>query len=236
MAGEQLLLSSVFVAGMLSFLSPCILPLLPVYISILSANEAVSKVISVGKFQLNPQLILKTIVFVFGLSTSFVILGFGAGFLGSLLYADWLLPVCGVIVVLLGLHQIGLFQVAALNKEKKMSFKRSDKRDYVGAYILGFTFSIGWTPCIGPILGAVLGLSASEGHATYGALLMFVYALGLLIPFVLMAIFSDVLLRHMKKLHPHLGKIRIAGGVLIVLMGIVLMTNNLNILLTMFPQ
>lgn len=235
MGGEQLLLSSVFVAGMLSFLSPCIVPLLPVYLSILSTNENGSRVIT-KKFQLNGRLLLKTIVFVLGLSTSFVLLGFGAGYLGSLLYADWVLPVCGVIVILLGLHQIGLFQLALLNKEKKVSLKRSDKRDYVGAYLLGFTFSIGWTPCIGPILGAVLGLSASEGHAAYGALLMFVYALGLLIPFVLMAVFSDMLLQQMKKLHPHLDKIRIAGGVLIVLMGIVLMTNNLNILLTIFPQ
>ena len=235
MGGEQLLLSSVFVAGMLSFLSPCIVPLLPVYLSILSTNENGSRFIT-KKFQLNGRLLLKTIVFVLGLSTSFVLLGFGAGYLGSLLYADWVLPVCGVIVILLGLHQIGLFQLALLNKEKKVSIKRSDKRDYVGAYLLGFTFSIGWTPCIGPILGAVLGLSASEGHATYGALLMFVYALGLLIPFVLMAVFSDMLLQQMKKLHPHLDKIRIAGGVLIVLMGIVLMTNNLNFLLTIFPQ
>ena len=236
MGGEQLLLSSVFVAGMLSFLSPCIVPLLPVYLSILSTNGTESKVVITNKFQVNPSLLFKTIVFVCGLSTSFVLLGFGAGYLGSLLYADWVLPVCGVIVILLGLHQIGLFQLRLLNKEKKVMLKRSDKRDYIGAYLLGFTFSIGWTPCIGPILGAVLGLSASEGHATYGALLMFVYALGLLIPFIGMAIFSDLLLRHIKKLHPHLEKIKIAGGVLIVLMGIVLMTNNLNILLTIFPQ
>ena len=236
MGGEQLLLSSVFVAGMVSFLSPCIVPLLPVYLSILSSNGTGSKVVTTKKFQLNLSLLLKTIVFVFGLSTSFVLLGFGAGYLGSLFYADWVLPVCGVIVILLGFHQMGLFQLALLNKEKKVMLKRSDKRDYVGAYLLGFTFSIGWTPCIGPILGAVLGLSASEGHATYGALLMFVYALGLLIPFVCMAIFSDMLLHHMKKLHPHLDKIKLAGGVLIVLMGIVLMTNNLNILLTIFPQ
>lgn len=104
MGSEQLLLSSVFVAGMVFFLSPCIVPLLPVYLSIRSSNGNGSKVVTIKKFQLNLSLLLKTIVFVFGLSTCFVLLGFGAGYLGSLLYADWFLPVCGVIVILLGLH------------------------------------------------------------------------------------------------------------------------------------
>lgn len=232
MGSEQLLFSTVFFAGIVSFLSPCILPLLPVYLSILSTNETNTKRI----LPINFLLLAKTIVFVLGLSTSFVILGFGAGYLGSLLYANWVLPVCGLIVILLGLHQIGLFQSKILNREKKVTLKRSEKRDLFGAYLLGFTFSIGWTPCIGPILGAVLGLSASDGSATYGALLMFIYSLGLLIPFLLMAIFSDFLLQRMKKVHPYLDKIRIAGGVLIVIMGIILMTNNLNIFLTIFPQ
>lgn len=236
MGSEQLLFSTVFFAGIVSFLSPCILPLLPVYLSILSTSETNTKWILPNKFSINLILLAKTIVFVFGLSTSFVLLGFGAGYLGSLLYADWVLPVCGLIVILLGLHQMGLFQSKILNREKKVTFKRSEKRDLFGAYLLGFTFSIGWTPCIGPILGAVLGLSASEGYATYGAFLMLIYSLGLLIPFLLMAIFSDFLLQRLKKVHPHLEKIKIAGGILIVIMGIILMTNNLNIFLTIFPQ
>ena len=239
MVGEQLLFSTVFIAGMLSFLSPCILPLLPVYISVLSTNgdgTTSQPTFNIGKWQVNPHLIFKTVIFVFGLSTSFVILGFGAGFLGAFLNTDWFIVVCGAVVVVLGLHQIGVFKFAVLNKENKVQLKRSSKRDLLGTYLLGFTFSIGWTPCIGPILGAVLGLSASEGHATYGALMMFIYALGLLIPFLVLAIFSDLLLRHIKKINKHLNKIKIAGGIVIILMGIILMTNNLNLLLTIIPQ
>lgn len=239
MVGEQLLMTTVFIAGILSFLSPCILPLLPVYLSVLSTNEigiTDRRVLSFGKWQVNPYLIYKTVIFVFGLSTCFVILGFGAGLLGSVIHADWFLFVCGAIVVLLGLQQVGILKFTFLQKETKVQLKRSNKRDLLGTYLLGFTFSMGWTPCIGPVLGAVLGLSASDGHAAYGAFMMFIYALGLLIPFLLMSIFSDVLLRRLKKLNKHTNKIKIAGGVMIILMGIVLMTNNLNLLLTILPQ
>lgn len=236
---EQLIFSTVFIAGILSFLSPCIVPLLPVYFSVLSTNASgvtIQHSLPLFKWQVNLHLIFKTIIFVFGLSTSFVILGFGAGFLGAFINTDWFIAICGAVVVLLGLHQIGLLKIAVLHKETKVRLSRSDKRDLLGTYLLGLTFSMGWTPCIGPILGAVLGLSASEGQATYGALMMFFYALGLLIPFLLLAIFSDFLLRHVKKLNKHTEKIKVIGGLIIIFMGIVLMTNNLNLLLTFIPQ
>ncbi len=236
---EQLIFSTVFIAGILSFISPCIVPLLPVYFSVLSTNASgvtIHHSLPLFKWQVNLHLIFKTIIFVFGLSTSFVILGFGAGFLGAFINTDWFIAICGAVVVLLGLHQIGLLKIAVLHKETKVRLSRSDKRDLLGTYLLGLTFSMGWTPCIGPILGAVLGLSASEGQATYGALMMFFYALGLLIPFLLLAIFSDFLLRHVKKLNKHTEKIKVIGGLIIIFMGIVLMTNNLNLLLTFIPQ
>lgn len=239
LAIEQLLLSSVFIAGLLSFFSPCILPLLPVYISILSTNkqgQTTNNPSSLFKGKLNLHLLLKTFIFVAGLSTSFIILGFGAGFLGAVLNTSWFIVACGAFVVLLGLHQVGLFQVSILNREKKVKLSRSENRDLIGTYLLGFTFSIGWTPCIGPILGAVLGLSANEGQALYGAFLMFIYALGLLIPFLIMALFSDILLRKVKNLNKHMNKMKIAGGVIIIIMGLFLMTNNLNWFTTLIPQ
>lgn len=220
MAGEQVLISTVFVAGVLSFIAPCILPLLPVYLSVFSTNaeRAGGREFRVGKVSINPTLLVKTIVFVSGLSMSFVLLGFGAGALGILLSSNWFMVVCGGIAILLGLYQIGLFNFAFLNRESKMQLKRSEKRDIFGTFLLGFTFSFGWTPCIGPALGAVLGLSASEGQATYGAFLMFVYASGLLIPFLLLAVFSDTVMRHVKKIQKHMRKIQVAGGVLVILM------------------
>ncbi|WLV24634.1 cytochrome c biogenesis protein CcdA [Aciduricibacillus chroicocephali] len=239
MIGDPLVLSSVLIAGVLSFLSPCILPLLPVYVSVLSSGSETAtggRQLTIGKVTINLWLIFKTVIFVFGLSTSFVLLGFGAGALGSLINTDGFLIVCGIVVILLGLHQTGLVSIPFLERENKLSLKRSGKRDLIGTYLLGFTFSFGWTPCIGPILGAVLGLSASEGQAAYGAFLMLVYALGMLIPFLLLAVFSDVLLRQTKKLNRHLRTIRITGGVIIVIMGIFLMTNQLNFFTTLIPQ
>lgn len=238
MLGEQVLISTVFFAGLLSFFAPCILPLLPVYVSLLSSNtdgkQGGQRLF--GKLNVNPHLILKTVVFVMGLSTSFVLLGFGAGALGAFINTRWFIFVCGLIVVFLGLHQIGLFHINFLERENKVNLKRSGKRDILGTYLLGFTFSFGWTPCIGPTLGAVLGLSASEGQAIYGAILMFIYSLGLLIPFLLLAVFSDFLLRHVKKINKHMRKIQVVGGVIIVIMGILLMTNNLNIFVSLIPQ
>lgn len=232
-----MLLSTVFIAGLLSFFAPCILPLLPVYISVLSSNDQNTKgsnhFITIGKLQINLLLVLKTFIFVFGISTSFIILGFGAGALGIVINTSWFIVVCGLIVVLLGLYQIGLLRLSFLNKENKFHLKRSGKRDILGTYLLGLTFSFGWTPCIGPTLSAVLGLSASQGEATYGAFLMFIYALGLLIPFIILAIFSDVLIRHIKKVNKHMKKIQVVGGVFVIIMGILLMTNNLNLLVTL---
>ena len=171
---------------------------------------------------------MRTLVFVAGLSTAFIILGFGAGALGSLIFSDTFMFVLGGIVILLGIHQTGLIHIPFLEREKKLTVKGSERKDLLGTYLLGFTFSFGWTPCIGPVLGAVLGISASGGQAAYGAWLMFIYALGLMIPFLIISIFSDVLLGKVKKLTKHMGKIKVAGGILIILMGVLLMTNKLN--------
>jgi cytochrome c-type biogenesis protein len=237
MIGEQVLVSTVFIAGLLSFFAPCILPLLPVYISVLSSNSSGSEdhqhFIAVGKLKINLRLVFKTVIFVSGISTSFILLGFGAGALGSVINTKWFLMFCGFIVVLLGLHQIGLFHISFLETEKKVHLKRSSKQDILGTYLLGLTFSFGWTPCIGPILGAVLGISASKGQAAYGGFLMFVYAFGLLIPFLILSIFSAILLRYVKRLNKHMKKIQILGGIIIVIMGVLLMTNNLNLLVTL---
>lgn len=225
MAGT-LYISTVFIAGILSFFSPCILPVIPVYISYFAGEEVKDNVPLHKKIFKGPM--LKAIVFVGGLSTSFILLGFGAGALGSVLYSRTFLIICGTIVILLGIHQTGLIKLKFLYREKKLDVKRSTRGDVIGAYLLGFTFSFGWTPCVGPVLGAVLGLSASEGSAAYGGILMAVYSLGLMIPFLIVAIFSDYFLLRIKGIYKHMNKIKIVGGILIILMGILLMTNQIN--------
>ena len=225
MAAQTLYLSTVLTAGLLSFFSPCIVPLLPVYISIFSAGGAQTQEDVLPR---RIRTLFKSCLFVAGISTCFIILGFGAGALGAVIGSKVFMTVMGLIVIILGLHQTGLIHIRWLSYEKKVDLKRSHRSDYLGVFLLGLTFSFGWTPCIGPVLGAILGLSATSSRPLYGGFLMAVYSLGFLIPFLILALFSDVLLQRIKKLNKHLGKIKAAGGIVIILMGILLMTDNLD--------
>lgn len=226
MMGDTLYISTVFIAGLLSFFSPCILPVIPVYIAYFTEGSKPGE--EKKKTHFFSLAMLKAVVFVTGLSTSFILLGFGAGALGKILYGQMFLIICGILVIILGIHQTGLLKFSFLAREKKVHVERSKKSDLIGAYLLGFTFSFGWTPCVGPVLAAVLGLSATRGSAAYGGFLMLIYSIGLVIPFLIMAVFSDYLLSRIKSLYKHMNTIKIVGGLLIILMGILLMTNRLT--------
>jgi cytochrome c-type biogenesis protein len=226
MLGEQLFMSTVFIAGLVSFFAPCTFPLMPVYVGILTDK-------SEGK-KLQPY--IKTLLFVLGLSTTFILLGFGAGALGRFINGTWFSIITGLIVVILGLHQMDVFKIKALNKYKVLKFKQKGKDGYLSTYLLGLTFSFGWTPCVGPVLGAVLVVSADGGQALYGGLLMAVYALGLAIPFLLIAALSSLLMDKLEKMEKYLPKIKKFGGVLIVIMGLLLMTDQLTTLTIWFEK
>ncbi|MDG6282994.1 cytochrome c biogenesis protein CcdA [Glaesserella parasuis] len=213
MFDQNLLISSVFLAGLASFLSPCIFPILPIYFGILSKG---------GKKVLN------TLLFIMGLSLTFVSLGFSFGFLGDLLLNDTTRVIAGIIVIILGIHQLGIIKINFLEQTKLVEIKTNGKSASVEAFVLGLTFSLGWTPCIGPILASVLALSGDEGSALYGGAMMFVYVLGLALPFIIFSFFSDELLKRAKSLNKHLDKFKIIGGILIILMGLLLITNNLH--------
>lgn len=213
MFDQNLLISSVFLAGLASFLSPCIFPIVPIYFGILSKG---------GKKVLN------TLLFIMGLSLTFVSLGFSFGFLGDLLLNDTTRVIAGIIVIILGIHQLGIIKINFLEQTKLVEIKTNGKSASVEAFVLGLTFSLGWTPCIGPILASVLALSGDEGSALYGGAMMFVYVLGLALPFIIFSFFSDELLKRAKSLNKHLDKFKIIGGILIILMGLLLITNNVH--------
>lgn len=236
MISTQIFVSTVFIAGFLSFFAPCTFPLLPVYVGMLIDDSDSKKFFNIGKRKIALKPIAKTLLFVGGLSTTFIILGFGAGALGSLINGRAFIVVSGFIVVLLGLHQIGIFRLKFLEKYKVIRIKKQSKNDFLSSYLLGLTFSFGWTPCVGPVLGAVIVISAGGGQAIYGALLMAVYALGLMIPFLAMALLSNILIGKFEKMEKHLATIKKVGGILIVIMGLLLMTENLNILTAFFES
>jgi cytochrome c biogenesis protein CcdA len=220
----------VFLAGILSFFSPCTLPLLPVYFAELAAATDSSGVVSGSKSSLDLRLILRTLLFVAGLSTSFVIMGFGAGLAGELLGSQFFLVGCGILVIVLGIHQTGLIRFRLLERQKKWESSEKTRPGIIGAFLLGFTFSFGWTPCVGPVLATVLALASNQGESFGAAVLMLVYSAGLSLPFVLLAFLGARVLGKLKKIHRHLPKIQVASGILIIIMGVLLMTDNLNVL------
>ena len=227
---------SVFLAGILSFFSPCILPLLPVYAGVLldDKNDAQA---SSGKFSISVVSLVRTLAFIAGISFVFILLGYGAGFLGNLLYASWFQYVTGAIIILLGLHQMEVLHLQGLYKERRLQLKRKGKNanGYSQAFLLGLTFSFAWTPCVGPVLGSVLALATSGGSGAWqGAGLMLIYTLGLALPFLILAIASSYVLKHFRKLHPYLGTLKKVGGFLIIVMGLLVLFGNVSILSQLF--
>lgn len=227
---------SVFLAGILSFFSPCILPLLPVYAGVLLDDKDGAQASS-GKFSISVTSLLRTLAFIAGISFIFILLGYGAGFLGDLLYASWFQYVTGAVIILLGLHQMEILHFKGLYKEKRLQLQGQGRhgKGYSQAFLLGLTFSFAWTPCVGPVLGSVLALAASGGSGAWqGAGLMLVYTLGLALPFLLLALTSSYVLKHFRKLHPYLGILKKVGGFLIIVMGLLVLFGNASILSQLF--
>ena len=227
---------SVFLAGILSFFSPCILPLLPVYTGVLLDDKDGAQASS-GKFSISVTSLLRTLAFIAGISFIFILLGYGAGFLGDLLYASWFQYVTGAVIILLGLHQMEILHFKGLYKEKRLQLQGQGQngKGYSQAFLLGLTFSFAWTPCVGPVLGSVLALAASGGSGAWqGAGLMLVYTLGLALPFLLLALTSSYVLKHFRKLHPYLGILKKVGGFLIIVMGLLVLFGNASILSQLF--
>ncbi|CTG88427.1 thiol-disulfide oxidoreductase-associated membrane protein CcdA2 [Streptococcus pneumoniae] len=227
---------SVFLAGILSFFSPCILPLLPVYTGVLLDDKDGAQASS-GKFSISVTSLLRTLAFIAGISFIFILLGYGAGFLGDLLYASWFQYLTGAIIILLGLHQMEILHFKGLYKEKRLQLQGQGQngKGYSQAFLLGLTFSFAWMPCVGPVLGSVLALAASGGSGAWqGAGLMLVYTLGLALPFLLLALTSSYVLKHFRKLHPYLGILKKVGGFLIIVMGLLVLFGNASILSQLF--
>ena len=222
---------SVFIAGVLSFFSPCIFPLLPVYAGILLDDQEESKTFRFLGKDVSWSGLIRTLCFIAGISLIFFILGYGAAFLGNILYADWFRYTMGVVIILLGLHQMEILHLKKLEVQKTLKFKQEQSSKYLSAFLLGISFSFGWTPCIGPVLSSVLALAASGGNgALQGALLTLVYTLGMALPFLVLALASGLIMPFFSRIKSHILLLKKIGGLLIILMGILLMLGQLNIL------
>ena len=223
-----------FGAGFISFLSPCVLPIIPGYISYITGKK-------LEEMEFNRRLILtKTIIFSLGFSSVFVSLGVAASFVGNVLlyFSNELRIAAGLIIIFFALQLLGVLNLSFLNKEKKIE-TQGFKDSYIFPYIVGAAFAFGWTPCIGPVLGSIIALSASEATINKGALLLSFYSLGLAVPFILSGYYINLFLTTKKSFSKHYGKVMKSGGSILLVTGILILTNKIQIIsyyiLTTFP-
>jgi len=214
-----------FSAGFISFLSPCVLPLIPGYISYIS-GRALDEIIKNNK-----SVLLKTIFFSIGFSIVFISFGITASFIGKLLisYSNQLRIIAGIIIILFSLQFIGLINLKILNSETRF-FTKNYNDNLIFPIIVGAAFGFGWTPCIGPVLGSILALAAIEENISKGILLLSFYSLGLAIPFIISGILIDKFLFFSKSFRKYISTITKTGGAILLLTGIAILTGQLQVL------
>lgn len=211
-----------FIAGIVSFLSPCVLPLVPGYVSLISGTSVEDLQQKRERSLLGPVL-LKSFAFILGFSVVFITLGAAATKLGQVTksYHSILSIVAGAIIIIFGLHLTGLLQIKALYSDKRMHNVTGGKNVF-GAFAVGFAFAFGWTPCIGPILAGILTLAAAQGTVSQGILLLAIYSMGLAVPFLLTSLGIERFLAFYARFRQHLHKVEVASGVLLILIGLLI--------------
>ncbi len=227
-------LAFAFGAGFISFLTPCVLPIIPGYISYITGKN-LSEIDQDKKVVL-----IKTILFSLGFSLVFIVLGVTASAVGNILLflSNELRIAAGIIIILFSLQMLGLLNFQFLNQEKRIETK-GYKDNYVFPFVVGSAFAFGWTPCIGPVLGSILALSATEASISKGILLLSFYSLGLAIPFILSGYFMNKFLISKKGFGKYYNRVTKTGGVILLITGILITTNQIQVIsyyiLTTFP-
>ncbi|MEJ5219290.1 cytochrome c biogenesis protein CcdA [Cognatishimia sp. D5M38] len=221
------------VAGLLSFLSPCILPIVPFYLSYL-AGVGMNQISADAEIPRSVRIraVLSAICFALGVITIFVALGATATVFGELVrqYFDVLRWAAAAIILAMGLHFLGIFKIGILYRQFRADVGSTSNVGYLGAYVIGLAFAFGWTPCVGPVLAAILFTAAGQETASHGASLLFAYGVGMTAPFVLAALFVGPFMRWMSKFRKHLGTVEKITGVLLVVFGFLIATNSVNVI------
>src|SRR5205085_6860091 len=231
MEGTNITIWVAFLAGLLSFLSPCVLPLVPGYVSLIS-GVSIDHLKSGDESRTTARraVILNSIAFNIGLSMIFLSLGAAAGLLGNTITSHpWVRIIGGVVIIGFGLQLIGLLKIGALYKDTRF-FSQQKPRGMLGSMTLGMAFAAGWTPCIGPILGGIIGLAATSGGWKRGLFLSCFYAAGLAVPFLLTGLGINKFLSFYSKFRKHLHKVEVVSGVMLIAIGLLIATNKISII------
>ena len=230
MESQNITIGIAFAAGILSFLSPCVLPLVPGYISLMSGVSVDQLKEGGSGGHARRAVILNSLAFNAGLSVIFLALGTTAGFVGaSIISNPWVRGIGGVIIILFGLQLIGLLKISTLYKDTRF-FSNEKPRGPLGSFTLGIAFAAGWTPCIGPILGGILGLAAASGGWRSGLTLSAFYSAGLAVPFLLTGLGINQFLAFYGKFRRHLHKVEVVSGLILIVVGLLVMTGKSTLL------
>lgn len=219
-----------FVAGLVSFLAPCSGVLVPAFLSHLAGVSYTEIQEEEGKYR--TKILLNTILFILGFTVIFVLLGASIGFLSSFVrgFADILAKVGGALIIIFGIYALGLLKIPFLEREHKLPTRGLSNIRYLGSFLIGNAFAIGWTPCVGPILAAILVLAGASSSATLGTSLLLFYSAGLMLPFLLAGIFTAQTGRFLAQHAKLLQYVNYLGGALLIVLGILVFTGNLAVL------
>jgi cytochrome c-type biogenesis protein len=232
---DEVSVFTAFVAGLVSFLSPCVLPLVPGYLSIISGSSLDQLKAQERDSSLLRTVLMNSIFFIVGFSITFILLGASATWVGQLLVSRMRLfgQLAGIVLIVFGIHLTGLIKIKALYKDKR--FHNVQKpRGVFGALVLGLAFAFGWTPCIGPILAGILTIASTKQTVTEGMFLLAVYSAGLGIPFLLTSLALNQFLAFYGRFKKHFHAVEVVSGALVIAVGVLILTGSLSRLATYF--
>ena len=226
--GTTVSVPTAFIFGLLSFVSPCVLPLVPAYLSFMS-GMSVEELMSARGSEALRRTGFKSVLFVLGFSVVFIAMGATASSAGRFLSAQSFLmaKVAGIVIVIFGLHMLGILRIKALYAEKRFH-ARFQSIGFAAPFVMGVMFAFGWTPCIGPVLGAIIALASQTDTLAQGVGLLAVYSLGLGIPFLITGFATGAVLKALGRFKPHFRKFEVASGILMIAVGVLIFTGNLQ--------
>ena len=227
---EAISYPAAFTAGLLSFLSPCVLPLIPAYFTFIT-GFSLEELTESRDSEIRKKVFLSTILFVSGFSLVFILMGASASYLGGLIYnyRELIRIIGGIFIIILGVHLTGIIRIRGLDFEKRIDMEKKPLH-FFGTFVVGMAFGAGWSPCIGPLLGSIIIIAGSQETVWQGIILLAIYSAGLAIPFIIMSVFINFLLIFIKKASRVLQYINTAAGILLIIVGLILVTNKLYVL------
>ena len=234
---ENVSIITAFIFGFISFISPCVLPIVPGYLSFISGVSFEEMQNSENRSAVRKRIMLNALFFILGFSVVFIALGASASVVGQFLreQQNTISKIAGGLIIVFGIHMTGIYKIPFLNYEKR--FHASAKKlSLFSAFLVGFAFAFGWTPCIGPILAGILVLASRQETVGQGIILLTSYSLGLGIPFFLTGLSITAFYNVFNKFKRHLNKVEIVGGILLIIIGVLIMTNYLTILSGYFAK